>query len=298
MELTHKRMGVGGIELHVVQAGPEEAPLVVLLHGFPETWEAWRAQIEPLAEAGYRVWAPDQRGYNLSDKPSGVEAYRLSQLAGDVVELIDATGQARAAIVGHDWGAAVAWYVAERHPERVARLGILNVPHPRVMVQTLRRSPRQLLRSWYILFFQLRGLAERLLSVGNWAPLVGALKRTSRPGTFSEEILASYRRAWSQPGAMTAMLNWYRAAFRGAFRPRSSSGVSSPGGRKSKPIKPPTLILWGVKDAALGREMVEPSLALCEAGESVYFEQASHWVQHEEAAAVNKLLLDFLEGCE
>ena len=149
-----------GIRLHVVQAGTENGPLVILLHGFPEYWYGWRHQIEPLAAAGFWCWAPDQRGYNLSDKPEGVDAYRIDTLAGDILGLIEAAGQDKAVIVGHDWGAAVAWHLATYYPERVEKLCILNVPHPSVMVQTLRKGFVQLRKSWYMFF--LNPLAARV----------------------------------------------------------------------------------------------------------------------------------------
>jgi pimeloyl-ACP methyl ester carboxylesterase len=119
-----------GITLHTVQAGPADGPLVILLHGFPEFWYGWHEQIRPLAEAGFRVVVPDQRGYNLSDKPDGVERYRIDELSRDVVGLIDAAGREQAAVVGHDWGAAVAWWTALHHADRVSKLVAVNVPHP------------------------------------------------------------------------------------------------------------------------------------------------------------------------
>src|SRR5512145_875022 len=143
------------IHLHVAQAGSPDGPLVILLHGFPEFWYGWRRQIPALASAGYRLWAPDQRGYNLSDKPDGIAAYNLDDLAADVIGLIDAARQEKAYLVGHDWGAAVAWRVANQYPERLQRLVVMNVPHPAVMAQHVRRSFAQLRKSWYILFFQI-----------------------------------------------------------------------------------------------------------------------------------------------
>lgn len=160
----HRKIVTNGVRLHVVQTGPQDAPLVILLHGFPEFWYGWRQQIPALAAAGLQVWAPDQRGYNESDKPVGVGAYRIDELVADVVGLIDASGLRRASLVGHDWGAAVAWWVALTAPERLERLVILNGPHPSVMRRHLTRSVRQLLRSWYIFGFQVPWVPERLLT--------------------------------------------------------------------------------------------------------------------------------------
>ena len=280
--LRERFVTAGDVRLHVVEAGPEDGPLVVLLHGFPEFWYGWRHQIGPLAEAGYRVLVPDQRGYNTSDKPLRVADYWIERLAGDVVRLISETGRDKATVVGHDWGAVVAWWLGSHHPERLERLGILNVPHPLVMRRHLLTNFRQIRRSWYIFFFQLPWLPERVL-VRSLAER--ALRGTSRRGTFSDEDLARYREAWRQPGAMRSMVNWYRAAIRGSGRPF---------GPRRVPVE--TVVLWGARDTALGREMVGPSLALCDRGRSIFFERATHWVQHEEAAGVNALLLRFLAG--
>ena len=186
----------------------------MLLHGFPEFWYGWRRQIEPLAAAGFRVIVPDQRGYNLSSKPAGVAAYGLTELVSDVIAIADQLGQEKIFLAGHDWGAAVAWSAALLHPQRVAKLAVLNVPHPSVMRKFLSTRPRQILRSWYMSFFQLPWLPEALFSAFNFRAGSRSLLRSSRPGTFTAEDLDQYRSAWSQPAALTAMINWYRALFR------------------------------------------------------------------------------------
>lgn len=267
------------VKLHVVKAGPVDGPLVILLHGFPEFWYGWKAQIEPLAAAGYRVYVPDQRGYNLSDKPDGLAAYSIDALAADVVGLIDEAGRQKAVIVGHDWGAAVAWWVAATYPNRVERLVVLNVPHPAVMKRFASRDPGQMLRSWYIVFFQLPGLPERLSRLGNWSFLIRTLRSSSRRGTFSGQDFDQYRQAWSQPGAFRSMVNWYRAALQ---RPPT----------RGLPIRitVPTLLIWGARDRFLKREMAQPSIDLCDNGRVVFFENATHWVQHEEGDRVVELI--------
>jgi epoxide hydrolase 4 len=272
----------GETRLHVITEGPAGGPPVILLHGFPEFWRGWIRQIPALAKAGYRVIVPDQRGYNLSSKPRGVMSYGARQLVGDVLGLIDRLGYDRVGLAGHDWGAAVAWSTALWHPERVRKLAVLNVPHPSVMLRFLSRSPAQMARSWYIGFFQLPWLPELLLKAGRFKAAKFAVRGASRPGTFSDADMAHYEAAWSQPGALTSMVHWYRALL------------------WSRPPLPPdpritveTLILWGCLDKVLGHEMVQPSLDLCDRGRAVFFENATHWVQHEEAAEISRCLIEF-----
>ena len=271
----------GPIELHAVAAGPPDGPVVLLLHGFPEFWYSWRNQIEPLAASGFRVIVPDQRGYNTSSKPRGARSYALSHLISDVLAIAHHLGQSRIFLAGHDWGAAVAWSVALLHPQRVAKLAILNVPHPSVMRRYLKTNRRQLRRSWYMFFFQLPWLPEAAFSAFNFKLGVRSLVRSSRPGTFSPEDLAQYRAAWSQPGALTAMINWYRAAFR--YRSKFPDST----------VHVPTRILWGERDAFLLSEMAHDSLRYCDRAELYTFANASHWLQHEEPARLSELLIDF-----
>ena len=258
-------------------------PVIVFLHGFPEFWYGWHRQIDYFAGLGYRVIVPDQRGYNRSDKPPGVRAYTTDWLVKDVVELIQSTGSTKVTLVGHDWGAIVAWLVAEAYPQLLHRLVILNVPHPSVMRQTLRTTPRQMLKSWYAGFFQIPWLPERLMRLFNFAPMVRSLQSSSRPGTFSEQDLQRYREAWSQPGALTSMLNWYRAF--SLYQEEALSG---------KKIAVPSLILWGVRDVALIPEMARASADCCEQATLHFFEDATHWVQHEKTEEVNRLITEFI----
>ncbi|WP_332367528.1 alpha/beta hydrolase [Spirosoma telluris] len=254
--------------------------MIILLHGFPEFWYGWRQQIDVLAEAGCWVWVPDQRGYNISDKPTGINAYSLDTLVADVIALIDAAGRKKAVIVGHDWGAAVAWWTAVSYPERVERLVVLNVPHPVVMKQFASQDVGQMLRSWYIGFFQLPWLPEVVVRLGNWAFLAQTMKRSSRRGTFTEADLKQYKTAWSQPGAAKAMINWYRASIR-----------KPPARRQTIRVTVPTLLIWGVRDQFLKREMAQPSIDLCDNGRLVFIEEATHWVQHEVGKRVTELIM-------
>ncbi len=276
----HKLIPTNGITLHTVAAGPEDGPLVLLLHGFPEFWYGWRRQIPALAAAGFRVLAPDQRGYNLSDKPRDLAAYRLDEMAADALGLIDAAGRERAFVVGHDWGAMVAWWLALVAPERVARLAILNVPHPAVFRRRLLSDPEQQKRSLYAAFFQLPWLPEALLSAADWRATERALRNSSLPDTFSDADMAEYRRAWARPGAMTTMLNWYRAL---AQRP-----IDDP---PSPRVVAPTTIIWGMKDFALRGEMAAESAAECDDAELIELPDNTHWVQHEAPELVNNTLI-------
>jgi pimeloyl-ACP methyl ester carboxylesterase len=274
---------VNGIALHCIEAGPEDGPLVILLHGFPEFWWGWRYQIGPLADAGFRVLVPDQRGYNLSDKPEGRRAYDLDILARDVVGLADALGRQSFSLVGHDWGGLAAWWTASRYPDRVSKLVVLNAPHPNVAGAYMRSHPSQMVRSLYVGFFQIPFLPERMLSANDHRSLKDALLRTSRPGTFSDEDIGIYEKTWAQPGALTAMLNWYRAL---PFKPSM----------KDATVRPPTLVIWGSKDRFLEKGLAEASLSLCEEGSVRWMENATHWVQHEEPEAVNAVLVEFLKA--
>jgi epoxide hydrolase 4 len=276
------RLRANGVELHGVAAGPPDGPMVILLHGFPEFWYGWRHQIGPLAAAGLRVLAPDLRGYNLSSKPEGIAAYTLDVLADDVLGLADALGRRRFAVVGHDWGGILAWHLAARDPERVERAAILNAPHPGTMRDYARARPSQMAKSWYVAFFQLPALPEAMLRAADFAWLRNGMTRTSRAGTFTPEDLRRYREGWSQPGALTGGLNWYRA-------------LRLPGGTpKPAPVRAPVRVIWGDRDAFLDPDLAEAGLASCERGEAFHLAGATHWIQHEEPERVNRLLLNFL----
>jgi epoxide hydrolase 4 len=269
--------------LHYVEVG--EGPLVVLLHGFPEFWYGWRFQIPALAAAGFRVVAPDMRGYNTSSKPPGVAAYDVDRLAVDVRDLIQERGAQAARVAGHDWGAAVAWVTAMNHPEVVERLAILNVPHPRRLLRAVRRPP-QLAKSWYMFFFQLPWLPEQAARVGRWRFFrVWGLGTATSPGAFTAQDIDRYVEAWSQPGAATATINYYRAVFKQS--PRRAEG-------RMRVVQAPTFVIWGERDRYLGRELADPDPADVPNLERVVrLPDASHWVQHDEPERVNQLLTEF-----
>ena len=283
--VAHHYADVGGVRLHYVEAG--EGPLVVLLHGFPEFWFSWRFQIPALAEAGFRVVAPDMRGYNLSDKPGGVHSHGLGLLARDVERLIGALGEERAVVVGHDWGGIVAWAVAMLHPERVERLAILNVPHPERLSRGL-RTPRQLLKSSYAFFFQVPWLPERVIRAGNFASLRTVFRNDPvRPGTFDEGDIDRYVEALSRSGSLTAAINYYRALARQA--PAWARELR-------RRIEAPVLVIWGEKDRFLISELARPDPAWVPDARVERLPDASHWVQQDRPEKVNALLLDFLKA--
>lgn len=282
MKLEGSYANLGSVRLHYVEAG--EGPLVVLLHGFPQFHHMWRHQIPALVEAGYRVVAPDMRGYNLSEKPDGIEHYRIEELARDVEQLILERGEEKAVVIGHDWGAIVAWFVAMQHPGRVEKLGILNVPHPARFLDGL-TMPGQFLRSFYVFLFQVPRLPEKLLSAGGFAVLRAGFRRDPvRPGAISARDVERYVEALSRPGALAAAINYYRALFRSPSETRALL----------RKIEAPTLVIWGEKDVFLSRELAEPGPLWVPNLRVERLPDASHWVAEDRPGEVNALLLDFL----
>ena len=283
-QVSHGEAQVGaGVRLHYVEIGPADGPLVVLLHGFPAFWYSWRHQLPVLAEAGFHVVAPDMRGYNTSDKPSGWRAYEARLLAGDIDGLIRHFGAERAHVVGHDWGAAVAYSLAMFHPEKVDRLAILNVPHPARLLAAF-RTAKQLKKSWYMFFFQLPSVPEKLFARDGYSFAKRSLRADAR-GAFSDEDLRLYVDAWSQPGALTGMINYYRAALR-----RSPSKTLA----NMRPIDASTLVIWGERDSYLGSELAEPEAKWVPNVRMERLPDSAHWVQLDAPERVNELLVDFL----
>lgn len=277
--IEHDYMKTNGITLHVAKQGPKDGKLVILLHGFPEFWYGWHRQMKDLAGRGFRVWAPDQRGYNLSDKPEEVKDYKINLLVKDIVGLIRQSGREKVYLVGHDWGGIVAWKAAGDYPELIEKLVILNAPHQSAMSSHVMKHPSQLLKSSYILFFQLREIPEELISHSDWEYAAQALKSTSREGTFSQEDLEQYQKAWSQPNAMESMINWYRANVTSLMDLDGASRVVVP-----------TYIIWGMKDQFLGKELAAKSLEYCADGRGRLLGEATHWVQHEAPEQVSQLI--------
>jgi pimeloyl-ACP methyl ester carboxylesterase len=270
---------LGDVQLHYVEAG--EGPLIVLLHGFPEFWYGWRLQIQPLAAAGFRVVAPDMRGYNLSSRPEDVAAYDTGKLADDIHALVHERGAESALLVGHDWGGTAAWATAMIHPEVVDRLAILNAAHPRKLSQGL-HHPDQLRRSWYFFFFALPELPEAVVHANNWHFFRHFLQDADP--AYTKEEIERYVEAWSQPGAATGMINYYRSSV------RQSKGADA----ALRPVSAPTLVIWGQDDGYLGTDLAEPDHDDVPNLEPVErLPGASHWVHHDEPERVNRLLCDF-----
>ncbi len=287
MELQTEWVEANGLRFEVLTcgAGPR---LALCLHGFPEIALSWREQMFALARAGWRVWAPNQRGYGRTTRPEGVEAYAIEHLMADVAALIDASGAEEVALLGHDWGGIVAWCFAARRIRPLAKLAILNVPHPVCFLRAVRGRPGQMLRSWYVLLFQIPGLSEFLLSRAGAAPVGHILLRTStRPGEFPRDLVEATRANAAQPGALRAMLHWYRAFLRGGgLRRQLRLGFPV--------IEVPTLLLWGEKDVALAKYTTEGTGAFVRDLRMEFLSGVSHWVQQDAPEASSRLLVEFL----
>ncbi len=279
-----------GIRFHALGAGPEDGALVLFLHGFPELSRSWRHQLPALAAAGYRAVAPDMRGYGDTELRG---PYDVGTLVRDVTGLIAALGRERAVLVGHDWGGAVAWATAMHAPAFVERLVAINCPPASALFEAMRRTRSQLRKSWYILFFQLPWWPERRMAADRASVVARALVGGSyRRDAWPSEELDAYRTAFARPGRAKAAIDWYRTAFRRALRPRRSR-------RPSRRVVAPTLILWGVEDRFLDRELVGPEvlrrvLADGNVPEVVWIEDAGHFVQNESPQRVNAELLRWL----
>ncbi|MBM3273506.1 MAG: alpha/beta fold hydrolase [Candidatus Sericytochromatia bacterium] len=282
--MTEDFADLGDIRLHFVEEG--EGPLVVLLHGFPDFWYSWRRQIPFLAKAGYRVVAPDMRGYNLSGKPQGVDAYRITRLAGDIGDLVGHLGADRAVIAGHDWGGVVAWSLPIFRPEVVDRLVILNAPHPAVMFREL-LTPGQALRSWYFFFFQLPRLPEELVRA--------ALPAIVKAAGGTEDDLALYVEAAARPGALTATVNYYRAAMRAVLGATPEDARLRDIARQAV-VDSPVLLLWGLDDPVLGPRLTEGLEPWVRNLRVMRLPGVSHWPHLESPATVNQELLAFIQS--
>lgn len=280
------RRFVNGITLHVVEAGPEDGPPLILLHGFPEFWWAWRYQITPFAEQGYHVIVPDMRGYNTSDAPEEVEAYVLDTLVADVMALADSYGAERFALVAHDWGAVIGWRLATLHSDRLNRVVLMDGPHPDQWGSDALHHPTQALRSTYVAMFQAPCLPEAMLSAFDHAGLKAMIQGSSHADAFAAADLDQYARAWAHPGSVTGMLTYYRA-----LRNRKAEDPVPP-------ITAPLLALWGERDVFLENFVARNALTVCTNGRLSIVPGASHWLHIEQPDRVNQEVIAFLSGAD
>jgi pimeloyl-ACP methyl ester carboxylesterase len=284
IDLESSMIPVDGIRLHVVQAGPVDGPPLVLLHGYPEFWWGWRLLLPGLAKAGFRVIVPDQRGYNASDKPEGIDAYSREHQVQDILGLIKALGYDDVNLAGHDMGAGVAWTLAITHPEKVRKLVIFGVGHPLAYEEAKKSEPKQETVSWYRTFFQLPVIPEIVGRLGNWDLLVKNVRATAREGTFSDEEMNVYRYAWDRDNAMHYMLNWYRAFAKYPYRVEGDAQVH-----------PPTKIIWGYKEAYSESRLAQLSAGHCDKAQVVILPDAGHWLLHEEPIVITQMVVGFLK---
>jgi pimeloyl-ACP methyl ester carboxylesterase len=284
--ITTRTVAANGLTFTIDEAG-EGDDVALFLHGFPESRYSWRHQLPLLAQLGWRAVAPDLRGYGDSSRPKGREAYRIDHLVEDTAALFDALGARRRLLIAHDWGALVAWAFAAQARLPLDGLVIMNVPHPAVYAQVMREGPAQWLKSWYVFFFQLPVLPELALTAGR-ARAVGRAFRGMAvdKSRFPDEVLDHYRSNAMQPGAMTAMVNYYRA----------NAGQLSRFARQPRRIEVPTLMVWGEEDAALGLELTEGYGPLVADFTLERLPNVSHWVQQEAPEAVNERLERWLKA--
>lgn len=286
MEWQHQYAELNGIKYHYVEAG--EGPLIVLMHGFPEFWYSWRKQIPVLAQAGFKVVAPDMRGYNETDKPEGVANYDIELIQQDMIALVKHLGYEKAVIVGHDWGGGVAWQLGQDHPEIIDKLIILNCPPVAVLFGQLLTNPKQMLKSWYIFMFQIPGLPERRMQNNLREVLTRGYRGWSHnKDAFIDADIDEYIKAFDRPYGISGPINWYRAAMRNMKKKQY---------RNMRPVNVDTLVIWGEDDRALGKELTYNFKKYCTKGYDIkYIPNCSHWVQNDAAEQVNEYLLEYLK---
>jgi pimeloyl-ACP methyl ester carboxylesterase len=277
VEFERLEIPVGEFVFDARAAGPADGELVLLLHGFPQSSWEWRSQLHALGDAGYRAVAPDQRGYSRRARPEGVEHYEVQHLIADVLALADWLGGHQFHLVGHDWGAAVAWAVGGTHQERLRTLNIVSVPHPKAFAKALTQSEDQQNKSSYIQLFREEGKAEEVLGGNDFAALRAMLSTAG-----SADDVDEYMRVLGQPGALTAALNWYRA-----MQPGLVGEIG--------PITMPTMFVWSTDDIALGREGAEATGRYVDGPYRFeVLEGVSHWIPEQAADDLTRLLLDHL----
>lgn len=279
--LEHQYIVSNNVRLHYVTQG--EGPLMLMLHGFPEFWYSWRHQIPEFAQ-DYKVVALDLRGYNNSEKPQDANAYRMPELIKDIQGVIKGLGYDQCVLVGHDWGGGIAWCFADAHPDMVQKLIVMNIPHPANFVSALRNNFQQMMRSWYIGFFQLPVLPELMFQANDYGAIASAFTdRATNKNAFTPEDLEAFKNAAAKRGALTAMVNYYR----------SNTDTFD---REWGMIDVPTLLLWGEDDFALGKELTNNTDAYVRDLTLHYLPNCSHWTQQEQPEQVNQYMRSFLNA--
>jgi len=287
----------GTIQLHYVEAGDPQKPFVLALPGFPEFWYAWHNQLTEF-QNDYRIVALDLRGYGESSKPSAVSEYTMDKLVEDVRQVIEILGNGKCFLLGHDWGGTVAWNVAIQHPDLIEKLIIFNSPHPKPFQDALTGfgNLKQKLRSEYMFFFMLPRVPEITIKAHDFALLIAGLTKPPfgcrNPKAMTEQDIAAWKYNFAQPGALTGGLNYYRANVPDIIHPKKPAD----GKTQSFLVKPPTLIVWGTKDAYLENELASQSLKYCQNGKLHAIEGASHWVQFDRPDLVNPVVREFLSN--
>lgn len=276
-------MQLGKVTIHLAECGPDTGKLMLFLHGFPENWYAWKKQLLYFGSKGFKAVAIDQRGYNLSSKPKYIHDYRIDMLAIDVFNIVrHYFKRKKVLLIGHDWGANVAWWTSLRFPEIIEKLIIVNVPHPVVMKKTMNNNFRQMLSSWYIYFYQIPFIPEFFMSFSHGLLLASMITSSANKNAFDRRTMSYYRNSWSKE-TVTAMINWYRGMKLGSDKKL-----------RSIKVQPDVLVLWGLRDRFIKKENIEPSLKLCKKATCKVYPNNTHWVIHEAEDKVNKKILNFI----
>jgi len=280
----HDRIETNGIKLHYVSEG--KGALMLMLHGFPEFWYSWRHQIPEFAK-DYKVVAVDLRGYNDSDKPQSLSAYVMSEFVEDIQGVIEGLGYESCILVGHDWGGAIAWSFAYKYPELVSRLIVMNLPHPAKFASGLKTS-QQMLKSWYIAFFQIPFLPEFLMQLDDYRLIEEAFRGMAiNQSAFTDADIEQYKNAFAKRGALTGAINYYRN-LPTYLSQKKVWGI----------LKIPTLMIWGEEDRALGKELTYGTEEYVQELRIRYIPNCSHWVQQEQPQLVNQMMREFLDGID
>jgi pimeloyl-ACP methyl ester carboxylesterase len=279
-ETRTRTIAANGLSFTIDETGEGDC-VALMLHGFPESRLSWRAQAPALAQQGWRAVAPDLRGYGASSRPKGVAAYRIEHLLADVGALFDVLGARRRLLVAHDWGGIIAWAFAADRIRALDGLVIMNAPHPAAYLDLVRRNPAQMAKSWYVLFFQLPALPEVMTTAAGAL----AVRRAFTGAGLDSQLVSRYAEAARAPGAMTAMMNYYRA--------NTATLAKWSAGRAAR-IDVPTLVLWGEEDPYLSVELAQSSAGQALEAEVARFAGVGHWVQMQAAGAVNARLAGWM----